>query len=65
MEAASGRTSWGRFLLASAAILPLGNSLQCFKVVLWQFDFPFAPAPSPAIAFNAAEKTLTVVVDFD
>jgi hypothetical protein len=40
----------------------------CFnasKVGFRQFNWLLAPAPSPAIAFNAAHKTLTVVVDFD
>jgi len=30
-----------------------------------QFNWLLASAPSPPIAFNAADKTLTVVVDFD
>jgi hypothetical protein len=39
--------------------------LQRLQVVFRQFNWPLAPAPSPLIAFNTAEKTLTVVVDFD
>ena len=41
------------------------HCLQCFEVILRQFHWPLPPAPSPAIAFNAADKTFTVVIDFD
>jgi hypothetical protein len=53
------------FALAGTGLLAPSNRLQCFEVILRQFNWPLAPAPSPAIAFNAADKTLTVVVDFD
>jgi hypothetical protein len=56
LSAASGRAFWGRFFF---------DRLQRLQVVSRQFNWPLAPAPSPLIAFNAADKTLTVVVDFD
>jgi hypothetical protein len=39
--------------------------LQCFQVIHGQFNRLLASARCPAIAFNAADKTLAVVVDFD
>jgi hypothetical protein len=41
------------------------SRLKRLQVVFRQFNRLLAPVPSPAITFNAAEKTLTVVVDFD
>src|SRR6188474_2910572 len=48
-------------LLSSLGSTPSACEFQCFQVIHGQFNRLLASARRPAIAFNAADKTLAVI----
>ena len=58
-------SAWASHCHSRLGSTPSACELQCFQVIHGQFNRLLASARCPAIAFNAADKTLAVVVDFD